>query len=82
MLVDKETDLILLEWAFASERTHQYPFRCWLCGFEVPSEEDKIWWHGLGNCIEITDEMLKQWEEDDAESQKAAEEKSEDVERR
>ena len=40
-----------------------YPFKCELCGLDVVSWEDTAW-HGYGGCVEITDEMLKQWEKE------------------
>ena len=39
-----------------------FPAKCELCGFEIESEDDAMWWHGYGNCVEITDEMWAQWE--------------------
>ncbi len=39
-----------------------YPAKCELCGYEITSEDDAMWWHGYGNCVEITDEMWEQWE--------------------
>ena len=39
-----------------------YPFKCELCGYQIESEDDRIWWHGYGNCVEITDEMWAEWE--------------------
>jgi hypothetical protein len=39
----------------------QYPFQCDLCGHIIESADDAMWWHGYGNCVEITDEMWEQW---------------------
>jgi hypothetical protein len=38
-----------------------YPFECELCHHTIESEDDQMWWHGYGNCVEITDEMWEQW---------------------
>ena len=38
----------------------KYPRTSELCGFEIESVED-LEWHGFGNCIEITYEMLDEW---------------------
>lgn len=40
-----------------------YPFECELCHHQIVDAEDLIW-HGYGNCVEITDEMWKQWQEE------------------
>lgn len=40
----------------------EYPFKCDLCGLMIESEDDCMWWHGYGNCVEITEEMWAQWE--------------------
>jgi hypothetical protein len=40
-----------------------YPKKCDLCGCMIESNED-LDWHGYGNCVEITDEMLEQWEKE------------------
>lgn len=39
-----------------------YPFECELCKYPIESADDAMWWHGYGNCVEITDEMWEQWE--------------------
>lgn len=40
-----------------------YPFKCDLCDHQIESEHD-LFWHGYGNCVEITDEMWAQWEKE------------------
>jgi hypothetical protein len=30
----------------------------------IESEDDAMWWHGYGNCVEITDEMWEQWKKE------------------
>jgi hypothetical protein len=37
--------------------SRRYPKPCTLCGKQIDSEQD-LDWHGYGNCVEITDEML------------------------
>ena len=44
-----------------------YPKQCELCQKTIESLED-LDWHGLGNCVEITDEMWDEWEQADQES--------------
>jgi hypothetical protein len=44
-----------------------FPAKCDLCGFVIESEDDAMWWHGYGNCVEITDEMWAQWERESKE---------------
>lgn len=46
--------------------TEDYPKQCELCHFPIESEDDAMWWHGYGNCVEITDEMWAQWEKEAA----------------
>ena len=41
--------------------TDCYPRPCQLCRGVIQSKED-LDWHGYGNCVEITEEMLAQWE--------------------
>ena len=38
-----------------------YPKKCDLCGCMIESADD-LDWHGYGNCVEITDEMMAEWE--------------------
>lgn len=40
-----------------------FPKPCRCCGVVIESADD-CEWHGLGNCVEITDEMLAQWEKE------------------
>jgi len=51
-----------------------YPFKCDLCGYEIESADDAMWWHGYGNCVEITDEMWEQWRQEALESEQDAKE--------
>lgn len=39
-----------------------YPKPCVCCGEQIEDADDATFWHGYGNCVEITDEMWKQWE--------------------
>ena len=39
----------------------EFPFECELCHDQITSDDDQIFWHGYGNCVEITDEMWEQW---------------------
>lgn len=41
-----------------------YPKTCELCGLKMADADDAMWWHGYGNCVDITDEMLAQWIKD------------------
>ena len=43
-----------------------FPKNCELCGAAMSSIDDNDW-HGYGNCIEITDEMWRTWEQEAAE---------------
>ena len=43
---------------------HKYPKLCELCGKQIEDGDDAMWWHGYGNCVEITDEMWAQWEKE------------------
>lgn len=36
----------------------EFPFKCHLCELEITSAEDRMEWHGLGNCVEICDDCL------------------------
>jgi hypothetical protein len=47
-----------------------YPAKCALCGHTIDSEDDAMWWHGYGNCVDITDEMWEQWEREAKESER------------
>jgi hypothetical protein len=49
-----------------------YPFECELCGCMIESADDAMWWHGYGNCVEITDAMWEQWRKE-AEAEAEAE---------
>lgn len=42
-----------------------YPFECELCHKQIESEDDAMWWHGYGNCVEITDEMWEVWRQEE-----------------
>jgi hypothetical protein len=42
----------------------KYPFECELCHTQIESSDDAMWWHGYGNCVEITDEMWEQWKKE------------------
>ena len=44
------------------DKNSRFPFECELCHHQIESEDDMTWWHGYGNCVEITDEMWAQWE--------------------
>ena len=41
----------------------EYPMPCELCTQNIESAYD-LEWHGYGNCVEITDEMWAQWEQE------------------
>lgn len=41
----------------------EYPKKCDLCGCIIESW-NYFGWHGYGNCVEITDEMIQQWEKE------------------
>jgi hypothetical protein len=63
MFIDPETDAALLEAAQLPDyRTLPYPKVCFLCGLTMESADDCCFWHGCGNCVEITDEMWARWE--------------------
>lgn len=36
----------------------EFPFKCHLCGHQIESADDRLEWHGLGNCVEICDDCL------------------------
>jgi hypothetical protein len=40
----------------------EFPHKCSLCGHDIESIDDRMFWHGYGNCVEITDEMWAEWE--------------------
>lgn len=42
----------------------RYPFKCDLCGHKIEDQDDATFWHGYGNCVEITDEMWASWEDE------------------
>lgn len=58
----------------AESRT--YPFECDLCHTQIESADDAMWWHGYGNCVEITDEMWEQWKKEAEEDADAGRSKS------
>lgn len=41
-----------------------YPKTCVLCQHQIESSDDAMWWHGYGNCVDITDEMMAQWKKE------------------
>lgn len=43
---------------FSKKRPPAFPFECHMCGHQVESVDDRIEWHGLGNCVEICDGCL------------------------
>ena len=45
-----------------------YPKKCDMCGLMIESADD-LDWHGYGNCVEITDEMMAEWEREAREEQ-------------
>jgi len=45
--------------------TRTYPFECELCHTQIESEDDQMWWHGYGNCVEIPDGTVKMYNSDD-----------------
>jgi len=65
VLVETDKDGKLLRVSFAGQedlRASPYPKLCDLCGKNIESSAD-LDWHGYGNCVEITDEMWNQWED-------------------
>lgn len=37
------------------ERSNGFPYKCFLCGHQMTSADDRLEWHGLGNCVDICD---------------------------
>lgn len=35
-----------------------FPYACFLCGHQMTSADDRMEWHGLGNCVDICDDCL------------------------
>ena len=31
----------------------EFPYRCQLCGYTIESVDDRMFWHGIGNCVPI-----------------------------
>jgi DnaJ-class molecular chaperone len=42
-----------------------WPQECFLCHTDMTSPEDRMEWHGLGNCVEVCDGCNGSGEEDD-----------------
>lgn len=49
-----------------------YPFSCLLCRCIVDSADDLTFWHGYGNCVELTTEMLNELFDEYEQDQKNA----------
>lgn len=41
-----------------------FPYKCFLCGLDMTSAEDRLEWHGLGNCVEICEGCMGSGEAD------------------
>lgn len=47
----------MVGWLKRLFRRSPYPFRCDLCGHMIESADDRIFWHGYGNCVDIPEEF-------------------------
>ena len=43
---------------------NEYPKLCELCSHPIESADDATFWHGYGNCKDITEEMWEEWMEE------------------
>jgi hypothetical protein len=61
--VDQDELILLEDVPFYSAGKNVFPCRCDLCFYIIENDDDDLFWHGYGNCVDLPASMLEEIEE-------------------